>query len=117
MSAKLFALIILAGVFVLIVELVRRERLTFKYAFGWMLAVLGGLLIVLAENIFYKVSLMLGFELLSNFIFFCCMGMAVILGLLLTVFLCQQGQRNESMAKKIAWLEGELDDLKLKDRT
>jgi len=115
MSAKYIAVIVLIAIFGLILDLIRREKLTFKYAFGWMLAVLTGLIIALADQAFEGVALFFGFELLSNFIFFCCAGVAVILGLLLTVLLCQQSQRNECMAKKIAWLEQELEQLNSKE--
>lgn len=108
MSSKYVAVFVLLCIFALIIDLIRREKLTFKYAFGWMAAVIVGLVIALASHFFEYIALLLGFELLSNFIFFCCVGVAVILGLLLTVLLCQQSQRNECMAKKIAWLEYEL---------
>jgi len=112
MSAKAMALIVLSALFLLILDLIRREKLTFKYAFGWMIAVVGGLIMVLADRFFERISALLGFELLSNFIFFCCIGAAVFLGLLLTVFLCQQSQRNECMAKKIALLESEIEKIR-----
>ncbi len=109
---KIFSLAILTALFVLIIELIRRERLTFQYAIGWICAVIGGALIVLAEGLAVRMANALGFELLSNFVFFCCMGIAVILGLFLTVLLCRQAKHNERMAKKIAWLEDEVKDLK-----
>ena len=112
MSAKFLALLVLSSLFVLILDLIRREKLTFKYAFGWMAAVLAGLAMVLADRLFERAASLLGFELLSNFVFFCCIGVAVFLGLLLTVFLCQQSQRNECMAKKIAMLEAEIKNTK-----
>ena len=57
----------------------------------------------------------LGFEVPSNFIFFCLMGAFVFLSLLLTVFLCQQNRRNDRMAQKIALLERDLLDLKTRE--
>lgn len=108
MSARLFSFMILMGIAGLILELVRREKLTFRYAFGWLAAVLGGVVIVAADQLVFRLASWLGFRLLSNFIFFCCMGMAVVLGLLLTVLLCRQDQRNHLMAKKIALLEESL---------
>jgi hypothetical protein len=110
MSVKIVSVIILASIFLFILELIRQEKLTFKYAFGWMLAIIGGFIIIFAEAEFQRFSLALGFKLLSNFIFFCCMGIAVVLGLLLTVLLSQQDRRNELMAKKIAMLEHEIQD-------
>ena len=71
MSAKYVAIIVLVCIFMLILELIRRERLTFKFAFGWMIAVVIGLIIAVADRLFEQLSLILGFELLSNFLFFC----------------------------------------------
>ena len=112
MSAKILAIIVLVLMFVFILELIRREELTFKYAFGWMMAIVGGFIIIFAESVFQRISVVLGFQLLSNFIFFCCMGIAVVLGLLLTVLLCHQDRRNQLMAKKIAMLEDQIRNLK-----
>jgi len=39
MSARLLTLMILIAVFAAILELVRREKLTFRYAFAWLLVV------------------------------------------------------------------------------
>ena len=45
-------------------------------------------------------------------IFFALLCTFVVLGLLLTVFLCQQNNRNDKMAKKIGILELELRELR-----
>jgi len=112
MSAKHISLLILVVLFLMILDLIRREKLTFKYAFGWLTAVVFGMAVVLFDGVFARVAALLGFQLLSNFVFFCCMATAVFLGLLMTVFLCQQSQRNDCMAKKIALLEKELEQEK-----
>jgi len=112
MSARLFSFVILAGMGGLVLELIRRGQLTFRYAFGWLAAVLGGVVIVAADQMVFRLASLLGFRLLSNFIFFCCMGIAVVLGLLLTVLLCRQDQRNHVMAKKIALLEEALREMR-----
>ena len=71
MSVKIFASVVLVLLFTFILELIRREKLTFKYAFGWMMAMIGGFIIIFAEPVFQKISIVFGFQLLSNFIFFC----------------------------------------------
>ncbi len=108
MPVKISALMILAVLFVIVLDMIRREKLTFKYAFGWLVSIIAGMVVVWADQAAAWVAHALGFALLSNFIFFCCLGAAVFMGLLLTVFLCQQSQRNECMAKRIALLEKEL---------
>lgn len=112
MSVKIVALAILILLLILIIELIRREKLTFRYAIGWLCAVFGGFILILAEKPVAELASFLGFELLSNFLFFCCMGIAVILGLFLTVLLCRQAHHNECLAKKIALMEDEMEELR-----
>ncbi len=94
-----------------IIELVRRERLTFKYALSWMFFASLGIIFSLFPRIPYVLSVWFGFELPSNFIFFVILGMFVFLSLLLTVFLCQQNKRNDRMAQKIGLLEEEIAEM------
>jgi Flp pilus assembly protein protease CpaA len=110
MPAKLLSCVILGVLFLLILDLIRREKMTFKYAFGWLAAILAGLAVVLLDQFAARAAGVFGFQLLSNFLFFCGMVTAVFLGILMTVFLCQQSQRNEQMAKKIALLEKRLEE-------
>jgi hypothetical protein len=114
MTIQLTAIILSVIVFVLVVELVRRERLTFKYAFAWLFfAALGVVSSVFKEPLF-AVSRWFGFELPSNFIFFGLLCAFVFLSLLLTVFLCQQNKRNDRMAQTLGLLELEIRKLKEK---
>jgi len=104
--------IILVGMFLFVLELVRSGRLTFKYAMGWLLVCLFGFFSVLFHEYFFVVAHWLGFALPSNFIFFFLFCVFVFLGLLLTVFLCQQNYRNDTMAQKIGMLELEIKRLR-----
>ena|ERR1041385_1673154 len=114
MGIKLLSFILSLGIFLFVMELVRRERLTFKYAMGWLSAAALAVFFSLFPKCLFKLSTMFGFELPSNFIFFALLCTFVFLGLLLTVFLCQQNNRNDRMAKKIGILEFELGELKKK---
>lgn len=112
MSIQLTAIILSLIVLLLVIELVRRERLTFKYAFAWLfLAALGVVCSVFKEPLF-ALSRWFGFELPSNFIFFGLLCAFVFLSLLLTVFLCQQNKRNDRMAQTLGLLELEIRKLK-----
>ena len=105
---------------VFVLELIRKERLTFKYAFAWL--GVGALLVFFAvfDGLLYQLAYALGFRLPSNFIFFSLSGVFVVLSFLMTVFLCQQNERNDSMAQKIGILEFEIrqlkEELELKER-
>ncbi len=111
MSIQWVAIILSFIVFLFVVELVRRERLTFKYAFAWLfLAAVGVVASVFKEPLFV-LSRWCGFQLPSNFIFFVLLCAFVFLSLLLTVFLCQQNKRNDRMAQMIGLLELEIRKL------
>ena len=112
MGIKLFAILVSMLLLLSTLDFVRRGKLTFKYAFGWI--ALSGLAIffVVFDSYLFDLSRMLGFVLPSNFVFFVLLAFFAFLSLFLTVFLCQQDSRNDTMAQKIGILEMEMEDLK-----
>jgi hypothetical protein len=112
MGIRAVALILSSSLFLFVVELVRREKLTFKYAFAWLFFIFIGILAAIEPRWVFKCAEFFGFELPSNFIFFGLMGIFIFLSLMLTVFLCQQNKRNDRMAQKIALLGREIADIK-----
>ena len=116
LTTKSLAFVLALSMFLFVIELVRREKLTFKYAVGWLTACLIAILSVVFDPILYKISSWLGFQLTSNFIFFGILSVFVFLGLVMTIFLCQQDNRNRIMAQKIALLELEIHKLQSKSQ-
>lgn len=109
---KIITMAIASGIFIFVLDLVRREKLTFNYAFAWLIVSLGACFFAVFDQILFKMAFALGFELPSNFIFFSLLGVFVLLSLLMTIFLCEQHKRNDIMAQKIGILEAELRELK-----
>ncbi len=112
MQTKTIAGIMSFFVLITVIELVRRERLTFKYALGWIFIAIIAIASVVFDRALYSLAHWFGFELPSNFIFFGLLCFFVFLSLLLTTFLCQQNIRNDTIAQKIGILEMELSQLK-----
>jgi len=112
MSAKLVAVFFLSALLAMVIELVRREKLTFKYAIGWIAIAAVGLVLVIFDGLVSAISGFLGFTLPSNFIFFSCIAAGIFEALFLTIFLCQQNARNDQLVQKVALLENELEELK-----
>ena len=112
MNIHLIAFVVALAIFLFVIDLVRRRRLTFKYAMAWLVVSAAAIFFSVFYRLLFACASWLGFELPSNFIFFALSGVFVILSLLLTVFLCQQNSRNDIMAQKIALLEFELKALK-----
>lgn len=115
MNARILAIFLSLLFLGFIIELVRRERLTFKYAAGWLLVTLAGLVCAVFDQMLYRVAMSLGFQLTSNFVFFVVICGLVFLNVILTIFLCQQNSRADRMAQKIGLLEKELSDFKAAD--
>jgi len=116
MNIHLVALVVAVAIFLFVIDLVRRQKLTFKYAMGWLLVSAGAIFCAVFYRVLFACAAFLGFELPSNFIFFALFCVFVFLSLLLTVFLCQQNSHNDVMAQKIALLECELKELKKKSK-
>jgi hypothetical protein len=114
---KILSVGILVIFLLLIIELCRAGKLTFKYALGWLVFAVVGIVGALFDRSVSALAHGLGFMVTSNFIFFSLMVFFIILSLFLTTFLCQQNKRNDIMAQKIAILDLELKELKenLKD--
>ena len=94
-----------------VVELVRREKLTFKYAFGWIVIAVLAIVLTVFDGLLFKVAALLGFELTSDLVLFVFLSAFVILSLMMTLFLCQQNNHNDTIAQKLGILEFELKEL------
>lgn len=111
MNTKYLVFILFLSLLVFVLELVRREKLTFKYAFGWILLSLAGMILTIFHSLLYSFSYLLGFELPSNFIFFSGVVAGIFVTLFLTIFLCQQNSRNDRIAQKLGLLEQAIERL------
>ena len=114
MNIHLLAIVLSSLILLLVVDLVRRHKLTFKYALAWLLVSGLGVFFAIFYKLLFVIASFLGFELPSNFIFFTLFCVFVFLSLVLTVFLCQQNSRNDTMAQKIALLEFDIQQIKKK---
>jgi len=112
MNIHFLAILLSSLMFLFVVDLVRRHKLTFKYALAWLLVSAAGVFFAVFHKFLFKLAGFLGFELPSNFIFFTLFCVFLFLSLVLTVFLCQQNNRNDTMAQKIALLEFEIKQIK-----
>ena len=114
MENKTLALVLSLAILLTVIELVRREKLTFKYALGWMFLAFLAIFFAIFDVLLFGLARWFGFTLTSNFIFFTLLCFFVFLSLMLTTFLCQQNTRNDIIAQKLGILEMELMQLKEK---
>jgi len=112
MNTKILSICLSTIILLTIIELVREEKLTFKYAAGWLIVSLVAIICSVFDQVVFDVATFFRFELASNFIFFTLLAAFVFLSILMTVFLCQQNSRNDKMAQKISLLENEIHHIK-----
>lgn len=105
MHAKLFAATMAVVVFLFIVELIRRQKMTFKYSLFWLGTSFLVLVLAFNENLLGRLSELAGFSLPSNFVFFLVMLFFIFLSLALTIYVNEQNIRTDTLAQHLALLE------------
>lgn len=111
MSVQQFALLAAFGILILVIELIRRQTMTFRYAFFWLSSSLFVMFLAFKPGLIFQLSGALGFQLPSNFIFFLMLCFFVFLSLSLTVYINEQNSRTETLAQHIAFLEYKIRSL------
>ncbi|MBN1587636.1 MAG: DUF2304 domain-containing protein [Candidatus Omnitrophica bacterium] len=114
MQAKPFAIVIALFVFLGVILLIRRHRMTLKYALFWLCTSTMVLFLAINDGLLFWFKDLFGFVLASNFIFFLSTVFLVVLSLMLTVYVNQQNDRAEILAQKVGILEHEIKELKRK---
>ena len=105
MHARWFAIGSSIAVLILVIELIRRQKMTFKYSMTWLAGSTLAFFLALDQQLLSRISKWAGFALLSNFIFFLITILVILLSLLLTIYINEQNSRTESLAQAIALLE------------
>ena len=114
MPVKMFTTSISIIIFIFVIELIRRQRMTFKYSMFWLAAC--GTVLFLTHNdlLLKKMSQIAGFELTSNFIFFLLLVFFIFLSLRLTIYINEQSNRSDLLAQTVGILEYKLKHLEEK---
>ena len=116
MHAKVFAIGSSVAILLIVIELIRRQKMTFKYSVVWLLTCILALYFSLSETPVQILSSFAGFRLPSNFIFFLLSCFVTLLSLLLTIYVNEQNSRSEVLAQSLAKLEYKIQKLEAKGR-
>lgn len=111
MNVKYFAIACSFGILIFVIDLIRREKMAFKYALTWLGICLAVLSFSIYDPLLYRLSRLAGFTLPSNFVFFLFLIFEILLGLLLTIYSNEQNKRSEILAQSVAILEARLKSL------
>jgi len=111
MHPKTFAFITTFIILLLVIDLIRRQKMTFKYALAWLASSVLVLFFTIQDHWLNKLAAGAGFTLPSNFIFFLLLIFVIFFSLLLTIHINEQNSRAESLAQAIAKLDYRLKKL------
>ena len=114
MHAKVFAIASSVTILLFVIDLIRRQKITFKYAVVWLLTSLLALSLSLWDAPIQILSKWAGFTLPSNFILFLLLCFVTLLSLLLTIYMNEQNTRSDALAQSIARMEHKIKKLEAK---
>ena len=117
MQARLFAIVMAIAIVIAVIDLIRRERMTFKYSFFWLATSSTILIFAVFDRVLFQLSELAGFVLPSNFVFFLLLTFFVFLSLFLTIYINEQNTRTESLAQSIAILEYKIKKTEKKEES
>ena len=112
MQVKFFVVLIAAIILAVVIDLIRREKMTFKYSINWFLGCTIAIFFALQNQLLITISQAAGFSLPSNFIFFMLLVFVIFLSLHLTLYINEQNSRTEALAQTVAKLENQLKKIK-----
>ena len=112
MVIKAVTIIFSVFLFLFVIELIRREKITFKYAVSWLILSASAVILAIFDELLVSLAKVFGFILPSNFVFFLIGMIFVLASLLFTVYLCQHNKKIEILAQKLGLLEKEIISIK-----
>lgn len=97
---------------VIIIHLLRKDRIPVKYAISWLLAAIIVVLVPIIPNLMEHLASLLGFELLSNMFLCLFIVMLIFMTILLTVMIAGQKKKTTLLIQEISILKKIVEDQK-----
>jgi hypothetical protein len=108
---QIVAVVISAGLFLLVFELVRRRRLMERYALLWLFAATVLLALSVWSSLLNQISDALGVKYGPSTLFAVALGFVVILMLHFSLVISRLTDQNKVLAQRVAMLQAEVDAL------
>jgi len=105
MQAKYFAIFVAVSIFLFVVELIRKQKMTFRYSVFWLSACVFVLLFSIADHLLIPTAHFFGFTLPSNFVFFLVQVFFLFLSLFLTLYINEQNNRTDTLIQQVGILQ------------
>ena len=111
-NLSLNVIIFVLLLFFLIVYLLRKRKLSTKYALVWFLAIFLMLLSVIFPGVMYSFANFIGFELLSNMLLCFFIVILIFISLALTVMVSNNRKKITLLVQELSILKKEMEDKK-----
>ena len=104
-SLRIFALVLIAIYFVIIVSLLKRKKFALKYSLLWFLAGILMLIVVIWTDVLVWGADLLGIEVASNGLFGICILLEIMIMISITSVISDLTNRMKSMVQNMALME------------
>lgn len=105
LSLKLDSTIFILSIMILIIVLVKKEKISVKYSLVWLLPCILLLVFVLMPGFLTFTTTFLGFQTSSNMIFALLIGFLMIITIALTVIVSKQKEKIKLLIQEISLLK------------
>ena len=102
---KIEMIIVSLITFVVIIKMLKSKKMSIRYSVMWILLPLFFLVFVLFSGSIVKIANYLGFEVLSNFVFFIIIGLLLIICFSLTAIVTHLNQKVTELVQEVAILK------------
>jgi len=104
---KIFALILGIGIFLLIIEMVRRRKLAEEYSFLWLVIGIGTIVLVLWQDLLVWLTNLIGAIAHTTTIFIFGLAVLVLINLHFSTKITELGRQIKELAQQIAILKAD----------
>ena len=109
LNLQIVAVLFLLAIFISIIYILRKGRITIKYALIWFFAALVLFLFVLFPNLMSGLSNLLGFEIGSNMIFAGLIAMLMFINIALTIIVSGQKEKIRLLIQEVSILKSKIE--------
>ncbi len=109
--SRIVSIVISLGLLFLIFELVRRRKLTEKYALLWLITGISIFILAVFQNLLDWVTHTLGISMPINTVFFSGIFFLILINIHFSLIISRMTEQNRKIAQKLALLETELRNI------
>ena len=111
-NLQIVAILFLLAILVTIIYILRKGRITIKYALVWLFACMVLFIFVLFPGLMNNLSNILGFEVGSNMIFAGLIAMLIFINIALTVIVSGQSSKIRLLIQEVSMLKENINEKK-----